>query len=34
MAKIYAELIRKKLKTLDEVPECLKDSVTTLLSNQ
>lgn len=27
MAKIYAELIRKGLKTIDDVPEKLKESV-------
>ena len=27
MAKVYAELIRKGLKTLDDVPERLRDEV-------
>lgn len=31
MAKIYAELIRKELKTLDEVPDALKAAVQALL---
>ncbi len=31
MAAIYANLIRKGLKTLDDVPDRLKDSVKTLL---
>lgn len=31
MAKIYAELIRKGLKTLDDVPERLKDEVRRIL---
>lgn len=31
MAKIYAALIRKGLKTLDDVPARLRDAVATLL---
>ena len=31
MAAIYANLIRKGLKTLDDVPDKLKDSVKALL---
>lgn len=31
MAKIYANLIKKGLKTLEEVPENLKDAVEALL---
>ncbi len=31
MAKIYAELIRKGIKTLDDVPAQLKDEVKKLL---
>lgn len=31
MAAIYANLIRKGLKTLDDVPDKLKDSVKVLL---
>ena len=31
MAKIYAELIRKGLKTLDDVPERLRDEVRRIL---
>jgi hypothetical protein len=31
MAKIYAELIRKGLKTIDDVPEKLKAAVQTIL---
>lgn len=31
MAKIYAELIKKGYKTLDDVPERLKESVKSLL---
>ena len=31
MAKIYAELIRKGLKTLDDVPENLREEVEKLL---
>ena len=32
MAKIYAELIRKGLKTLEQVPEKLRAAVEALLS--
>lgn len=32
MAKIYANLIRKGLKTLDDVPEKLRDEVQKLLA--
>jgi hypothetical protein len=31
MAKIYANLIRKGLKTIDDVPEKLRDAVKKLL---
>ena len=31
MAKVYADLIRKGLKTIDQVPECLKEEVRRLL---
>lgn len=31
MVKIYAELIRKGLKTLDDVPERLRDEVRRIL---
>lgn len=31
MAKIYAELIRKGLKTIDDVPEQLRDEVRRIL---
>ena len=31
MAKIYAELIRKGLKTLDDVPDRLRDEVRRIL---
>lgn len=31
MAQIYASLIRKGLKTLDDVPEALRDAVKKLL---
>ncbi len=31
MAKIYAALIRKELKTLDDVPARLRDAVAALL---
>lgn len=31
MAKIYAALIRKGLKTIDDVPENLRDAVQALL---
>ncbi len=32
MAKVYAELIRKGLKTLDDVPAKLREAVTALLT--
>ncbi|MDO4324061.1 MAG: CD1375 family protein [Lachnospiraceae bacterium] len=32
MAKIYAELIRKGIKTFNEVPEALKDAVREILN--
>jgi len=32
MAKIYAELIRKGIKTLDDVPKKLRDAVAALLA--
>lgn len=32
MAKIYANLIRKGLKTIDDVPERLRDEVLKILS--
>lgn len=32
MAKIYADLIRKGLKTLDQVPEKLRDEVARILA--
>lgn len=32
MAKVYADLIRKGLKTIDDVPEKLKASVLELLN--
>lgn len=31
MAKIYADLIRKDVKTIDDVPEKLKDAVQAIL---
>lgn len=31
MAKIYADLIRKSLKTIDDVPEKLKEAVKEIL---
>lgn len=31
MAKVYAELIRKGLKTIDDVPEKLKEEVIAIL---
>ena len=34
MAKIYAALIRKGLKTLDDVPARLRDAVTRLLEGE
>lgn len=32
MAKIYAEIIRKGLKTIDDVPEKIKDQVRQVLA--
>lgn len=32
MAKVYAALIRKGLKTIDDVPETLRDEVAALLA--
>ena len=34
MEKIYAELIRKGLKTLENVPERLRDAVAALLNEE
>lgn len=34
MAKVYAELIRKGLKTIDQVPDALKAQVQELLANE
>ncbi len=34
MAKIYADLIRKGLKTIDDVPEKIKARVQEILTNQ
>ena len=34
MAQVYADLIRKGLKTLDEVPEKLRPEVEKLLENE
>ncbi len=34
MAKIYAELIKKGLKTLEEVPEKLKEEVKQILESE
>lgn len=31
MAKVYADLIRKDIKTIDDVPDKLKDAVQALL---
>ncbi|MEA5057786.1 MAG: CD1375 family protein [Anaerotignum propionicum] len=31
MAKVYADLIKKGLKTIDEVPESLRDAVRAIL---
>lgn len=31
MAKVYAELIRKGLKTIEDVPETIRDDVRALL---
>ncbi len=33
MAKIYADLIMKGLKTIDDVPERLRDSVESILDS-
>lgn len=33
MAKIYADLIKKGLKTIDDVPEKLREEVEKLLNN-
>lgn len=33
MAKIYAELIKKGLKTIDDVPDILKEPVQALLQS-
>lgn len=33
MAKIYAELIKKGLKTIDDVPDILKETVQALLQS-
>lgn len=32
MAKIYADLIRKRVKTIDDVPEKLRDAVQAILN--
>lgn len=32
MAKVYADLIRKGLKTIDDVPDKLKDEVQAILA--
>lgn len=34
MAKIYAELIRKGLKTLDDIPEIIKSQVQEILETE
>lgn len=34
MAKVYADLIRKGLKTIDDVPEKLKDAVREILDKE
>lgn len=34
MAKVYADLIRKGLKTIDDVPDKLKEEVQTLLDSE
>ncbi len=34
MAKVYAALIRKGLKTLDEVPDQIREEVSKLLEEQ
>lgn len=33
MAKVYADLIRKGVKTIDEVPEQLRDEVQAILDS-
>lgn len=33
MAKVYAELIRKDLKTIEDVPEHLRDAVLIILAS-
>lgn len=33
MAKVYADLIRKGLKTIDDVPDKLKEKVIKILTN-
>lgn len=34
MAKVYADLIRKGLKTIDDVPERLRDEVIKILEGE
>ncbi len=34
MAKVYADLIRKELKTLEQVPERIRERVKQLLSDR
>lgn len=34
MAKIYAELIKKGLKTIDDVPEQIRNDVQTILDGE
>lgn len=34
MAKVYADLIRKGLKTIDDVPEKLRDEVIKILEGE
>lgn len=34
MAKIYAELIKKGLKTIDDVPEQIRDDVQAILDGE
>lgn len=34
MAKIYADLIRRGLKTIEDVPERLRDAVHTILNKE
>lgn len=34
MAKIYADLIRRGLKTIEDVPERLRDAVITILKKE